>query len=67
MLAGSGGVAVAVAIVTVKAQTAGDVGTGEKADRAARDEANGTAHKGARGRAERAVEHPLPGTRRSRH
>src|SRR6266481_5308301 len=57
---------IAVAIVTVKAETSGDVGTGHKADHAAGDEANRTAHKGAGARAERAVEHPLPGGCRSR-
>jgi hypothetical protein len=63
--------AIAVAIVTVKAETARDVGPGHKADHAAGDEANRTAHKRPRGRAERAVEHPLPGTccsrRQQRH
>jgi hypothetical protein len=57
---------IAVAIVTVKAQTTGDVRTREKAYRAAGDEANGAADEGTRGRAERAVEHPLSGARRSR-
>jgi hypothetical protein len=57
---------IAMAVVTVKPQTAGDVGTGHKADHAAGDEANGAADKGARGRAECAVEHPLPGACRSR-
>ena len=41
-------------------------GPATKPTTAAGDEANRTAHKGARGRAERAVEHPLPGAGRSR-
>jgi hypothetical protein len=38
---------IALAIVTVKPHAARDMGTGEKADRATGDKANGAAYKGA--------------------
>jgi len=49
-----------VTIVSVKAQTAGDTGTGHVANHPAREEASRAGYEGARGRAERAVEEPFP-------
>ncbi len=57
---------VAMAIVSMKPHAVRDVGTRHKAHHSARDEADRAAHKGARGRAKRAVEYPLPGGCRCR-
>jgi hypothetical protein len=55
-----------VTIVSVKAQTAGDTGTGHVANHPAREEASRAGYEGARGRAERAVEEPFPSAHRCR-
>jgi hypothetical protein len=53
-------------MASVKTQAAGDTGTGHVADYPASDEAGRAEEEGARGRAKRAVEQSLSGTRRCR-
>jgi len=52
-------VSVITVMVVPESQSAGDVGTGHKADHAAGDKANRAAHEGAGSGAKRAVRHPL--------
>src|SRR5215475_5681540 len=57
----------AVTIASVKTKAARYAGTGRVADHTASDEAGRAEEEGARGRAKRAVEQPLAGTRRCRY
>ena len=56
-----------VSVKTVKTKGVRDTGTGRVADQPADEEARWSGYQGAGGRAERAVEQPLPSARRCRY